>query len=556
MRRLVLLAVVLILASSGGISAQPPDTPPPPVAAVALPPPVAPSVTLEPSDDASTLVVFNREILTLRARVLGRRPAERARNAEVALDDVMAQHIYEPVTLRTLDNGILISVGTRNVLMVAAPDVDPTNGETLQSFCEQGASRLRVALKEAADARRPALILRSLVIALAALIAGGLVLWGLQRIYYRLVARIVAAAEKRVARAGLEELELFRKSSVILLEQRLANIALSALALTVVYVDVTFVLRQFPYTRPWGESMRSFLIETLQNMGLSILGAIPSLFTVVVFVVIARLLSRGIHYWFTAIEQGRLYSRWIHQETAQPTRRLLITLLWLFTIVVSYPYLPGSQTEAFKGISVFVGLMITFGSSGLMNQIASGFMITYSRALRIGDFARIGDVEGTVTHLGVLSTKLRTVRDEEVTVPNAVVISQTTTDYSRTADAVFTPTTVTIGYDTPWRQVQALLLMAAERTPGLRAQPKPFVVQEALEDFYVRYTLMVCLEHQQSRLVTFNLLHAHIQDLFNEYGVQIMSPNYVIDPKTPKLVAKKDWTPAPANPDPTALSSR
>ena len=207
-----------------------------------------------------------------------------------------------------------------------------------------------------------------------------------------------------------------------------------ALDLVVVYGMLTFVLRQFPYTRPWGESLRGFLWLTVQNLGLGILRALPGLFTVALILVITRSLARGIAAWFNAVEQGRISPRWIYPETAQPTRRLMNTLLWLFAIVVSYPYLPGSQTEAFKGVSVFLGLMLTVGSSGLVSHIMSGFMITYSRALRLGDFVKIGDVEGTVNHLGVLSTKLRTVFNEDVTIPNAVVVAQTTVDYSRFGD--------------------------------------------------------------------------------------------------------------------------
>ena len=167
--------------------------------------------------------------------------------------------------------------------------------------------------------------------------------------------------------------------------------------------------------------------------------------------VITRFVVRVLGLWFHAVETGRVTARWIYPETAQPTRRLATALLWMFAVVVAYPYLPGSQTEAFKGISVFLGLMVTLGSSGLVNQVMSGFTLTYSRALRLGDFVRIGDVEGTVTHLGVLSTKIRTLRNEDVTVPNAVVVSQTTTDFSRYGDSVgvFTPTSVTIGYDAP-----------------------------------------------------------------------------------------------------------
>src|SRR5436309_8158383 len=174
--------------------------------------------------------------------------------------------------------------------------------------------------------------------------------------------------------------------------------------------------------------------------------------------------------------------------------------------------------------------MVTFGSSGLVNQIMSGFMVTYSRSVRVGDFVRMGDVEGTVTHLGILSVRMKTLRNEDVTVPNAVVVSQTTFDFTRFGDTegVLTPTSVTIGYDAPWRQVQSLLLEAAARTPGLRREPTPVVLQAGLEDFYVKYTLFVSLERQQSRPFTLHALHANIQDLFNEYGVQIMSPNYML----------------------------
>jgi small-conductance mechanosensitive channel len=228
-------------------------------------------------------------------------------------------------------------------------------------------------------------------------------------------------------------------------------------------------------------------------------------------------------------------------------------LLYLFAIVVAYPYIPGSDTDAFKGVSVFLGLMVTFGSAGIINQIMSGFTITYSRSLRVGDLVRTGEVEGIVTQVGMLSTKITTLRREEVTVPNAVIVSQTITDYSRPGDTggVLTPTSVAIGYDTPWRQVRALLLAAAERTPGLRREPEPIVRLTALENFCVSYTLFVALERQEMRLTVFDALHANILDLFNEHGVQIMTPNYEADPEVRKTVPKESWFAAPARPDPT-----
>jgi small-conductance mechanosensitive channel len=239
----------------------------------------------------------------------------------------------------------------------------------------------------------------------------------------------------------------------------------------------------------------------------------------------------------------------VYPETALPTRRIASALLWASALIMSYEYLPGAQTDAFKGISVFVGLIISLGSSGVMNQAMSGLMVTYSRALRVGDFVRVGEIEGTVTQLGTLSTKVRTPRNEEITVPNAVVASSATTNFTRNAEGgVYTPTSVTISYATPWRQVHALLLMAAERTPDIRQDPKPVVFQTALSDFSVQYTLLACLVNPARLLSSLAVLHANIQDAFNLYGVQIMAPNYEADPEQPKLVPPENWYAAPAVP--------
>ena len=223
----------------------------------------------------------------------------------------------------------------------------------------------------------------------------------------------------------------------------------------------------------------------------------------------------------------------------------------MLALVACYPYMPGSGTDAFKGMSVLLGLVVSLGSRGIVEQSMSGLSVTYSRALRAGDYVRVGDVEGTVAHMGTLSTKIETPRHEEITIPNAVLLSQTVVNYSRHAQArgVFVPTELTIGYDAPWRQVEALLLLAATRTAGLRRVPAPVVWQVSLEDFYVRYRLLVCLDDPTTRPVVLDQLHANIQDAFNEYGVQIMSPNYLADPGAPKVVPRDQWFAAPARAD-------
>jgi small-conductance mechanosensitive channel len=520
-------------------------------AAAAQPAPprsIAAAIAAEPAGQSATVTFFNRSIVVLRARVLGREPAERVVAAERVLHDLADRQIVGPVDWHSFDGGAIVSVESRTVIALTTPDIDELSGETIPGVAAETVARLRQALGEAAEARAPAVLLREGALAALGLAVGLAILYGIGRARRVLTARAVHIAKRTLASSGLADLEALRASRLLDFERWLITSITAAAHLIVIYATVTFVLRRFPYTRPWGESMRSFLVSTAQQLGLGILDAIPGLFTAALIFVIARFLIRLVGLWFAAVERGRITPRWIYPETAVPTRRLLSALVWLFAVVVAYPYLPGSQTEAFKGVSVFLGLMVTFGSSGLVNQIMSGFMVTYSRAVRVGDFVRVGEVDGTVTHLGVLSVKVKTLLNEDVTLPNAVVVSQTITDYTRSGDTegVFTPTSVTIGYDTPWRQVHALLLEAAARTPGLRREPKPVVFQAALEDFYVKYTLWVSLVRQQSRLVTLDTLHANIQDLFNQYGVQIMSPNYMVDPAAPKIVAKKDWFAAPA----------
>ena len=227
-------------------------------------------------------------------------------------------------------------------------------------------------------------------------------------------------------------------------------------------------------------------------------------------------------------------------------------VVWLFALAMAYPYLPGAQTEAFKGLSVLVGLMISLGATSVIGQGASGLILMYTRTMRVGEYVRIGDHEGTVVEAGLFVTRIRTGLGEELTVSNSIVVGSVTKNYSRVVKGAgfVLDTTVTIGYDAPWRQVEAMLLEAARRTEGVVQEPPSRVHQTALSDFYVEYRLVTYAVPKRSvpRALVLTALHANIQDVFNEYGVQIMSPHYLGDPAQAKVVPRKDWFPAPAGP--------
>ena len=228
--------------------------------------------------------------------------------------------------------------------------------------------------------------------------------------------------------------------------------------------------------------------------------------------------------------------------------RLVVTGIWLFALTVAYPYIPGSETAAFKGVSVFVGLMLSLGSAGALSQIVSGFVVLYSRAIRVGDFVRIDDKEGVVVDVGLLSLKLATRLREEVTIPNTVLAGAAVNNYTRRSreEGLFVATSVSIGYDTPWRQVHALLELAASRTPDILQSPKPYVLETSLSDFYVQYQLCAAIAKPTDRPFVLSRLHAEIQDAFNEYGVQIMSPNFEAQPDAKVWVPREHWDSAPA----------
>jgi small-conductance mechanosensitive channel len=221
-------------------------------------------------------------------------------------------------------------------------------------------------------------------------------------------------------------------------------------------------------------------------------------------------------------------------------RRIAVVLIWVFGIAMAFPFIPGSDSDAVKGVSVLFGLMITLGSSGVISQAMSGLVVVFSRAIRENEYVSVGDYEGTVTQVGALSAKIRTPRNEEVTIPNSVLVSTPTRNYSRLAgdEGVILQATVGIGYDAPWRDIHDMLIEAARRTPGVRKTPPPFVRQSTLSSFCVDYIINARLEQPEMRLAVLSDLHANIQDIFNEREIQIMTPAFESQPAEPVLVPK------------------
>jgi small-conductance mechanosensitive channel len=499
--------------------------------------------------EPATVHVWNRPIVELRAKIGSLTPAMRVEAIEPRISGLPLNAPVDAIKAVSGSfgkiSGYWIQIEGRTLFALTAEDLDPDADQTLEAFAAQAVSRLKEALAARADQRRLPVLLRGALFAVLATAAFAAVIWGITRLRVRALRRFLARTPDRPIRLRGVNLRPYLRA----VEEGLIKLTALGSILVAAYLWLTVVLLQFAYSRPWGEGLGHWLSDLLGKLGIGAISAIPGLFTVVIIFLATRLVVQGVDRFFRSVEIGWLKVSWLEAETARATRRLAIVLIWIFALTVAYPYIPGSESYAFKGISVFVGLMVSLGSAGFVNQLMSGLVIVYSRALKPGDFVQVAGSEGTISEVGLLATKLVTPVKHEITIPNAVLVGSTVTNFSRLSDAqsgTIISTDVTIGYDTSWRQVHAMLQLAAERTALVRREPKPVVIQRALSDFYVAYQLLVSVDRPETRRAVLSELHANIQDVFNEYGVQIMSPNFVSQPEDKVYVPQEAWFPPPA----------
>lgn len=492
--------------------------------------------------DHATLTVYNHPIVTFRAPLGARSPAERASGAATRLTQVLEER-HGGVTARAAPEGAVIRVGDQPVFTITPADVDTFAGEDFQSVVNRSVERTRIALDAGAEQRNLTAIVRGVLISIAAT-AVFLVLLRLLRIARRVILhRLLRASRARLQSLSVGGYKLVDTDRVLGFARRAVELVTWAAGLALAYLWLTLVLTQFAYSRPWGNALGHYLVVTLSGLVTSVLQGIPGLFTIVLIFVMTRFIVRLMNTVFDAVQSDSLRLAWLHPDTVTPTRRIVAALLWLFAVAIAYPHLPGSDTDIFKGVSIFAGLIITLGSSGVVGQAMSGLVLMYSRSLKIGEYVQLANTEGTVVDLGMLATKIRTPKGELVTLPNAVVVTTSAKNYSRYRDSgeLVVYTSVTIGYDTPWRQVHEMLSDAAQRTRGVKADPAPFVMQTALSDFYVEYQVNVYTDQPEQRMSILAALHENIQDCFHEQGVQIMSPHFRAQPAEPVLVPKGRW---------------
>ena len=325
------------------------------------------------------------------------------------------------------------------------------------------------------------------------------------------------------------------KSLSLMDEERTIKLILSGINILryvtvgfLIYLSLPLIFSVFPPTRGIADKLFGYILNPVQKIWISVVGYIPNLFTIIIIIIAFRYLIRMLRYLAGEINKGRLTVKGFYPDWAYPSFNIIRTLLYAFMFIVIFPLLPGSDSRVFQGVSVFIGIIISLGSSSVIGNIVAGLVLTYMRPFRVGDRIKIGDLIGNVVEKTPFVTRIRTPKNEEVTVPNSNIMSAQTFNYSHSAKAhgLILYTDVSFGYDVPWRQVHQLLLEAAGRTPDVMKKPEPFILQTALDDFYAVYQINVYIEEADKMALIYSELNQNIQDAFTEAGIELVASHY------------------------------
>ena len=308
----------------------------------------------------------------------------------------------------------------------------------------------------------------------------------------------------------------------------ITKIARFALLIIVFYTYITIAFSLFSFSKTWAITLLGYVLTPLYAVLTSFLNFLPNLFFIIVFVFVFNYLIKAVKFIFLELDKGTLDLPGFHKDWATPTYKIVRFIIIIFEVVIIFPYLPGSNSPAFQGISVFLGVLFSFGSGSAISNIVSGIVLTYMRPFKIGDRVKIADTIGDIAEKTLLVTRIRTIKNVDITIPNSMVLGAHIINYSSSAAdrGLILHTTVTIGYDVPWKQVHTLLISAASEAEYILQEPKPFVLQTSLDDFYVSYELNAYTNEPSKMAVIYSGMRSKIQDKFNEAGVEIMSPHY------------------------------
>jgi small-conductance mechanosensitive channel len=456
-------------------------------------------------------------------------PKERAAVVSKRISDIISRFDFNPDSL-VLKNDTAVSVITyKTELILVINKQDAAFSELDRP--QLAASYLGILKKRAGSAFESSNIkqtIYNILEALAVLVILLLLIWGVNKIFRWLKLWLLKAWQSRVNKLAEQGAPIGYADRLLPVVTNLLRIGRWAIIILLVYLALPVAFLIFPFTKPIATELLSYVINPVKGILLAVIHYIPNLLTIVVIYMVTRYIVKLVKFIALEIANGSFTIKNFYPEWAIPTYNIIRVLLYAFMFVVIFPYLPGSDSKIFQGVTVFLGVLFSFGSSSAISNMVAGLVLTYMRPFKIGDRVKVGDITGDVIEKNLLITRIRTIKNEDITVPNSTILGGASTNYTSSSKnlGLILHTSITIGYDAPWHIIHELMINAALATDGILAEPRPFVLQTDLNDFNVTYQVNAYTSQSHKMAIMYSNLHQNIQDKFNEAGMEIMSPHY------------------------------
>jgi small-conductance mechanosensitive channel len=456
-------------------------------------------------------------------------PKERAKVISERVLMLAEDYYFEEDSLVAVPSDLTTDVSYKDEVIVSVSELDGVwMNTTKDSLAENYKTRIKGAIKTYKDVHSWPSLIREFAMAVLVLAILILIIFSINRLFRIVKNKIEKQRGEKLIGLKIRNYEFLDTNRLLNVIFFLINFFKWIIILILIYLTLPVLFNIFPWTAGFAGKLISYFLNPVKHILISIWNYMPDFFTVIVLIIFFRYLLRILYYFKNEIERGALKIPGFYVDWANPTFQIIRVLVLAFALIIIFPYLPGSDSQIFKGVSVFLGVLFTFGSAGALSNVVAGLVLTYMRAFKIGDRVRIGDATGDVVEKSLLVTRIKTIKNEIVSIPNSAVMSSHTTNFSAEAkeNGLIIHTTVTIGYENPWRQIHDLLIKAALATELIEKDPVPFVLQTSLDDFYVSYQINAYTRVANKQQLTYSNLHQNIQDMFNEAGVEIMSAHY------------------------------
>ncbi|WP_414574590.1 mechanosensitive ion channel family protein [Anabaena sp. CCY 9402-a] len=481
--------------------------------------------------DGTPVVLGDNTLFIIKQSVGSFSSQERAKAVINRIETIANDFSMSPDNLQVSDQQDTsnIVLGEKLIYTITDNDAKPT-GQTRQELARVYLNKIASSIKIYRNERSLNNLIKGAVYSLIATLILVITFKVFNQIFPRIINRIQTWQGIRIPALRIQNLELLPASRVSSIVVRLAKTLRLIIVLGVAYIYFSVVLSFFPWTKQLSSRLFYYLLDAIYKSWIAFLGYLPNIFYLAVICISTYYVIKFIRYLFTELGNGTISFPGFYQDWAEPTYKLVFFLIIALALVLAFPYLPGFGSPAFQGISVFLGILFSLGSSSVIANIVAGIILIYTRAFQTGDRIKIGDAVGDIIEKNLFVTRIRTIKNVVITIPNGTVLTSQIINYSALAQDsnyyLVLHTTVTLGYDVPWRKVHQVLIDAALVTKNVLAEPQPFVLQTSLDDFYVSYELNIYTNKPMIMARIYSQLHQNIQDKCNEADIEILSPHY------------------------------